>query len=86
MGKLNNRTTADRTSPQPLCHDPCGSGCACTCVGGVCTVIELVVHVSARARLTPAMAAGVTDRLWEMADIVNMLEAWEARNARSEAA
>jgi hypothetical protein len=27
---------------------------------------------------TPAMAAGVTKRLWEMTDIVDMLEAWEA--------
>jgi hypothetical protein len=24
------------------------------------------------------MAAGVTDRLWEMRDVVNVLEAWEA--------
>jgi hypothetical protein len=24
------------------------------------------------------MAAGVTDRLWEMGDIVDVLEAWEA--------
>jgi hypothetical protein len=29
-------------------------------------------------RTTPAMAAGVTKRLWEMTDIVDMLEAWEA--------
>ena len=28
-------------------------------------------------RLTPAMAAGVTDRLWEVADIVKVLEGWE---------
>ncbi len=28
-------------------------------------------------RLTPAMAAGVTDRLWEVADIVHVLEQWE---------
>jgi hypothetical protein len=28
-------------------------------------------------RLTPAMAAGVTDRLWEVADIVKVLEDWE---------
>jgi hypothetical protein len=27
--------------------------------------------------MTPAMAAGVTKRLWEMADIVDVLEAWE---------
>jgi hypothetical protein len=24
------------------------------------------------------MAAGVTDRLWEMKDVIDMLEAWEA--------
>ena len=27
-------------------------------------------------RVTPAMAAGVTDRLWEIGDIVDVLEAW----------
>jgi hypothetical protein len=26
----------------------------------------------------PAMADGVTKRLWEMKDVVNMIEAWEA--------
>lgn len=30
-------------------------------------------------RLTPAMAAGVTGRLWEVADIVKVLEDWEER-------
>jgi len=30
-------------------------------------------------RTTPAMAAGVTKRLWEMTDLVDVLEAWEAR-------
>jgi IS1 family transposase len=29
-------------------------------------------------RVTPAMAAGVTDKLWSVADIVTVLEAWEA--------
>lgn len=29
-------------------------------------------------RTTPAMAAGVTERLWEIGDIVQVLEAWEA--------
>jgi hypothetical protein len=28
-------------------------------------------------RVTSAMAAGVTKRLWEMTDLVEMLEAWE---------
>jgi IS1 family transposase len=29
-------------------------------------------------RVAPAMAAGVTERLWEVGDIVRVLEAWEA--------
>ena len=29
-------------------------------------------------RTTPAMAAGVSKRLWEMSDIVDVLETWEA--------
>jgi hypothetical protein len=31
-------------------------------------------------RTTPAMATGVTQRLWEMSDAVDDLEAWEAAN------
>ena len=34
-------------------------------------------RLSVTDRLTPAMAAGVTDRLWEVADIVKVLEDWE---------
>jgi hypothetical protein len=29
-------------------------------------------------KVSPAMAAGVTNRLWEMKDVVIMLDAWEA--------
>jgi hypothetical protein len=29
--------------------------------------------------MTPAMAAGVTDELWEMSDMVKVLEEWESR-------
>jgi IS1 family transposase len=32
-------------------------------------------------RVTPAMAAGVTDKLWEIGDIVAVIEAWEAEQA-----
>lgn len=31
-------------------------------------------------RCTPAMAAGVTASLWELADIVKVIEAWEANH------
>ena len=34
-------------------------------------------------RVTPAMAAGVTDKLWSIGDIVSVLEAWEAANVRA---
>jgi hypothetical protein len=34
-------------------------------------------------RVTPAMAAGITDRLWEIGDIVDVLVGWEAQNERS---
>jgi hypothetical protein len=33
-------------------------------------------------RMTPAMAAGVTDRLWEMSDLVAIVEAAEAPSAK----
>jgi IS1 family transposase len=32
-------------------------------------------------RTTPAMAAGITSRLWEIGDVVDVLEAWEAASA-----
>lgn len=38
------------------------------------------VRIHKTLRTTPAMAAGVTERLWEMGDVVNMLEAWETAN------
>jgi hypothetical protein len=34
-------------------------------------------------RFTPAMAAGVTDKLWEISDVEDMLETWEAVSAKS---
>jgi IS1 family transposase len=36
------------------------------------------VRVHQALKVSPAMAAGVTKRLWEMGDVVEMLEAWEA--------
>lgn len=37
------------------------------------------VKIHKAHRTTPAMAAGVTDRLWEVGDIVGVLEDWERR-------
>jgi hypothetical protein len=36
------------------------------------------VRVHQALKMTPAMAAGVSKRLWEMKDVVDMLEAWES--------
>src|SRR5450755_1141972 len=33
-------------------------------------------------KVSLAMAAGVTDRLWETSDLVGMLEAWETKEKR----
>ena len=36
------------------------------------------VRIHKTLKVTPAIAAGVTDRLWEVADMVSVLETWEA--------
>jgi hypothetical protein len=40
------------------------------------------VRIHKTLKITPAMAAGVTDRLWEMSDLVAMIEASEATQKR----
>jgi hypothetical protein len=40
------------------------------------------VRVHKTLRCTPAMAAGVTERLWEMADLVSIVEAADAKPNR----
>ncbi len=35
------------------------------------------VKISRAHRMTPAMAVGVESRLWEIGDIVKVVEAWE---------
>jgi IS1 family transposase len=36
------------------------------------------VRIHSSVRMTPAMAAGVTTKLWELADIVAVIDEWEA--------
>jgi IS1 family transposase len=40
------------------------------------------VRLHQTLKISPAMAAGVTDRLWEMVDVVDMLDAFEAKRKR----
>jgi hypothetical protein len=42
------------------------------------------VRIHQTLKVTPAMAAGVTDKLWEVSDIVAMLEQWELANFKPE--
>jgi hypothetical protein len=35
------------------------------------------VRIHQTLKMTPAMAAGVTKHLWEIGDIIDVLEAWE---------
>jgi hypothetical protein len=42
------------------------------------------VRIHQTLRMTPAMTAGVTTKLWEVSDIVAVVEAWEAIQSASE--
>jgi IS1 family transposase len=41
------------------------------------------IKIHRTLRVTPAMAAGVTDQLWEVADLVAAWEVWERRGERA---
>jgi len=41
------------------------------------------VRIHQTLKVTPAMAAGVTDRLWEMNDVVDVLDAFEVSRKRA---
>ena len=41
------------------------------------------VKVHSKLRISPAMAAGVADRLWEIADIVRLVEDAEAKTGQA---
>ena len=43
------------------------------------TMFYNFVRVHQTLKMSPAMAAGVTDRLWEISDLVQVLEDWEAQ-------
>jgi hypothetical protein len=41
------------------------------------------VRIHQSLRVTPAMAAGVTSKLWSIADMVKVIEGWEAQQTRN---
>ena len=40
------------------------------------------VRIHQKLRTTPAMPTKITDRLWEISDVVDVLEAWETTSNR----
>ena len=52
------------------------------CAGRGGTMHYNFVRIHQTLRCTPAMAAGVTGQLWELADMVKVLEDWEAAKDR----
>src|ERR1039458_8485281 len=53
-------------------------------IGGDTFMLRQAVEMSRRnPRMTPAMAAGVTDRLWDVADLVALWEQYERRAERA---
>ncbi len=46
------------------------------------TMYHNFVKISGAHRMTPAQAAGVDSRLWEIGDIVKVVEAWEAEEVK----
>jgi hypothetical protein len=44
--------------------------------------LVLIALSSLKLRMSPAMAAGVSNRLWEIGDIVSLIEAKEAKISR----
>jgi hypothetical protein len=42
------------------------------------------VRIHQTLKVSPAMAAGVSNKLWEVSDIVDMLEQWELANFKPE--
>jgi IS1 family transposase len=43
------------------------------------------VRIHQSLKMTPAMAAGVSKRLWEMGDVIDIIEAWEVIQTRKHA-
>lgn len=42
-----------------------------------CITISCFVRIHQTLKMSPAMAAGVTKKLWKIEDVVNVLETWE---------
>jgi hypothetical protein len=45
----------------------------------ICFMHYNFVRIHQTLKITPAMAAGVTDKLWEMTNMVKVLENWETK-------
>ncbi len=53
-----------------------------TCAVALPSMYYNFVRLHQTLKVSPALAAGVTDRLWEMVDVVDVLDAFEAKRKR----
>jgi hypothetical protein len=54
-----------------------------TCATALHSLYYNFVRLHQTLKVSPAMAAGVTDRLWEMVDVIDVLDAFEAKRKRA---
>ena len=52
------------------------------CAGALHSMCYNCFRLHQTLKVSPPMAAGVTDRLWEMVDVVDVLDAFEAKRKR----
>jgi len=45
----------------------------------LCATWYHFARINSSVRMSPAMAAHLTDRLWDIGDIVKLIEEWEAQ-------
>jgi hypothetical protein len=54
----------------------------CACAVALHSMYYNFVRLHQTLKVSPAIAAGVTDRLWEMVDVVDVLDAFEVKQKR----
>jgi hypothetical protein len=69
--RTNSRVLVERDFPTPIFM---------ACPSSV-EAFHNFVRIHKTLRTSPAMAAGVSDKLWEIGGVVEMLEQWEAARA-----
>jgi hypothetical protein len=76
LRKINSRVTLQATTLTRI-PPPDGGALASWSAALLFAMYYNFVRIHKTLRTTPAMAAGVKSRLWEIGDVVDVLETWE---------